>query len=75
MMIKKLPNMLCTSQFFTAVVLSFGMQLVTGQRKTMKSSFAPLVMLVALSYTFGFIFTNYAISIGKSGSVLTVIGS
>lgn len=61
--------MLCTSQFCTAVLMTFVMQLISGKSKKLESSFAPLVVLVALSYTFGFIFTNYAISIGNHDDI------
>ena len=61
-----LPFLLCTSQFLVAtIVLGFYSRVITRSYKKIQPSARILVYQIALSYTFGFIFTNTAFSLGK----------
>lgn len=60
-----LPFLLCCSQFAIAAVLTRLYLHFNQSLKTIQASFNSLVRQISVSYTFGFIFTNIAFSMGK----------
>ena len=61
-----LPFLLCTSQFLIAtLIVGFYSKYVSGSYKSIQPAARVLVYQIALSYTFGFIFTNTAFSLGE----------
>ena len=61
-----LPFLLCTSQFLIAtIIVGFYSKYITKSYKKIPPSARVLVYQISLSYTFGFIFTNTAFSLGK----------
>ena len=62
-----LPFLLCTSQFFIAsIIVGFYSKYVSGSYRKIQPSAKILVYQISLSYTFGFIFTNTAFSLGEN---------
>ena len=62
-----LPFLLCTSQFLIAsIIVGFYSKYVSGSYKKIQPSAKALVYQISLSYTFGFIFTNTAFSLGEN---------
>lgn len=62
----KLPFLLCSVQFFFATVLTYTYLLLTDNVMNVPSTLYTTVFQISSSYTFGFILTNSAFSIGKS---------
>ena len=61
-----LPFLLCASQFLIASILvGFYSKYISGSYKKIQLSSKTIVYQISLSYTFGFIFTNTAFSLGK----------
>ena len=66
MMILPLPFLLCTCQFLIATLIVGTYSRTTKSYRPLNASSRVLVYQISLSYTFGFIFTNIAFSLGKS---------
>jgi hypothetical protein len=69
----QLPYLLCTTQFAFASILSF---IVSKWNRTLippPESVRTLVQFVAVSYTFGFVLTNIAFSLGILLQILIFI--
>ena len=64
-----LPFLLCSSQFFIAtIIIGFYSKFITKSYKKIPPSSRILVYQISLSYTFGFVFTNIAFSLGENKS-------
>jgi hypothetical protein len=63
--IQKLPFLLCTIQFLFASVGSFLYLYVTGSFKKFQSVMLYSIIQISMSYTFGFVLTNWSFSIGN----------
>ena len=61
----KLPFLLCLVQFMFATMLTYVYLQVTGTKTAVPANLYATVFQIATSYTFGFILTNTAFSIGK----------
>jgi hypothetical protein len=59
------PFLLCTSQFLIATASSLVYLLCSRQYKAVPAEVSGTVLQIATSYTFGFVTTNIAFSIGK----------
>jgi hypothetical protein len=68
MILHPYPFMLCTSQFLVATLATYLIIRTPSSITSMQSGARNVVIQIATSYTFGFIFTNVAFSIGKSAS-------
>ncbi len=64
----KFPFFLCTTQFLFASILSTAYLKISGAYIPMQSSISTLVIQISVGYTFGFVLTNIAFSIGKIDS-------
>lgn len=62
----KFPFFLCTTQFTFASILSAAYLKLSGSFVPLQTSINSLVIQISVGYTFGFVLTNIAFSIGKS---------
>ena len=67
------PFLLCSVQFVFAAVLSFAYLTATGTLVSIYGSVRSIVTQISVSYTFGFILTNSAFSIGKIFSLVVCV--
>jgi hypothetical protein len=69
MLMSGFPYLLCTFQFLTATAITLALQWGEGKAGVTPKPILPgafnLTLYIGMSYTFGFIFTNVAISLGE----------
>jgi hypothetical protein len=67
------PFLLCCIQFIFASSLSYSYLRYSGQYKTVSPSISSTIYQISLSYTLGFVLTNWAFSIGKRFSLFLAL--
>ena len=65
MVMLPLPFMLCTSQFIVASIVVGVYTRLSKKHIPMQSASRSMIFKISYSYTFGFVFTNIAFSLGK----------